>query len=296
MSCAVVQLTGDALRGVESNLVPHALMAAMPKTVCLGRQRPKARPQALRLSCYFDEAMAALALPASTNYRAKAAQSIARMYLNDQYGDCVFAGKAHDLGVWSANDPDSDGIILATDAEIKKQYFDYTGGADNGANIADVLDIMKAKGFLAGGKYYKIDGYVSVDWTKQNLVKATQALFGASSIGINLPREWTSAAVWDVTNTPIVGGHDVTPIDYDDKGVYVASWGRTYLITWAAFTSRKWLEEYYAILAPSWYNKDSLAPSGVSVTTLKDDLTKLSGGTIPDVPDPNNEPPLDWFA
>ena len=289
-----ITLCGSALTGIDPGMPGHmAAVASLPQTVCLGRTRPKARPQALRLSSYSPSL---LTVPGSTNWRAKAGASIARMYLNDIYGDCVFASKAHWLGITSANDSDSGGTILATDAEIKQQYFDYTGGSDSGAVITDVLDIMKAKGFLAGGKLWKIDGYVSVDWTRKDLTQAAQAIFGPSCIGINLPQAWTQNAVWDVTNTPIVGDHDVAPIDFDASGVYVASWGRVYLITWNAWLSTRWLEEYYALLGPEWYNADGLAPSGIDVTTLKLDLTKLSGGILPDVPDPSNDPPLDWYA
>src|SRR6185295_3554411 len=102
---------------------------------------------------------------------------------------------------------------------------------------------------------------------------------------------WTQNDVWDVTNSGIVGGHDVTPIDYDSKGVYVASWGRIYLITWAAWTSRKWLDEYYASLAPLWYGNDQVAPCGLKVDELRTDLDKIGNGIIPDITPPPPPPP-----
>lgn len=292
MPIETIELTGSAITGI-GNGGTHAMVASLPRKVCLGRIKPKSRPACLTLTPYI-ESMSALAgvLPVSTNYRAKAAESISRMYMNDQYGCCVFSGKAHNLGVWSANDSDSAGIVLATDAEIKKQYFDYTGGRDVGANIAEVLDIMRSRGFVASGKTYKIDGYVSVDNTKKDLVKAAQLLFGSSSIGIDLPSAWTSNAVWDVTTSRIVGGHDVSPIDYDDQGVHVSSWGRVYLMTWAAFLSTKWVSEYYAMIAPLWYNGDLIAPSGLKVDQLKADLAKLANGVVPDITPPSPIDPV----
>lgn len=291
-----VTLEGDALCGVEPELAPHHLMAALPRAVRLGRRRPKAQPMALKLGEYLDPGKAA-ALPASTNWRAKAGASLSRMYLNDREGDCVIASKAHALGLWSANDSDAAGVVLATDQEIQQQYTGICGPGDNGCVITDVLDVMRSKGFLAGGKLYPLDAYAAVDWTNKDEVRAAIALFGATCIGINLPQAWTSAAVWDVTNTRVVGGHDVAPIDYDDSGVYVASWGRVYRMTWAAFTSRTWVEEFYVMLAPQWYNADGLAPSGLDVATLRADLDKLSKGVIPDVgppvtpPGPGPQPP-----
>lgn len=277
-----IVLSGEALVGVGPH--PVGADAFGPATVRLGCKPPRPRKPPLRLGTYFDPARMAAAPPVSTNRRAKAAASLARMYLNDQYGDCVIAGKAHALGLWSANDAAA--VVLATDSEIYDQYQSICGPGDNGCYITDVLDVMKAKGFKAGGKLYKIDGYVAVDWRNKLAVQVAQYVFGATTIGIDLPQAWTSAAVWDVTNTPIVGGHDVTPIDYDDQGVYVSSWGRVYLMTWAAFTSTRWVSEYYALLAPLWYGDDKLAPNGIDVAALKSDLTALGNGQVPDVGPP----------
>lgn len=285
-----IQLSGDAVYGVG----PRAMMAtaaALPMTVRLGRLPGEARPRsALPFGQYWDPAAMAAPPPASINRRDKAAASMARMYLNDRYGCCVISGKAHNLGLWSANDEDSGGVVLATDAEIQSQYFGICGPGDNGCVITRVLDVMRDRGFVAGGKTYKIDGYVSVDWSNKLKVQVAQVVFGASSIGFDLPEEWLNAAVWKPTNSRIVGGHDVSPIDYDEQGVYVASWGRIYLFTWDAFLSRKWISEYFAMLAPLWYGSDQLAPNGVNVAKLKADLDQFKGGGVPDL-----EPPVpDW--
>lgn len=301
MAVETVTLMGDAVSGIHADGIRYAAaVAALPVEVKLGRRRPPAfrRANAVRLQDYVN--LDRLDLPASVDWYTKAAESIARMYLNDRYGDCVFAGKAHALGIWSANDPDSGGLVLATDKEISDQYFAYTGGADNGAVISDVLDLMKSPGFLAGGKRYTIDGYVSVDWTSKELTQAGLALFGAGSIGINLPSAWTSAAVWDVTSTGVVGGHDVTPCGYGAQtvvattrdGVLVSSWGRLYLITWYAWTSRKWLDElYFMVPTYLWTGADKTAPSGFDYTALKADLAMIGKGTVPPTDPPTPTPP-----
>jgi hypothetical protein len=283
-----VTLTGDALTGIGSPDAPMTLLGQLPQTVKLGRIRAKSMGRRLHFGNYFNESLAAPP-PTSINRRDKAAASMARMYLNDQYGCCVISGKAHALGLWST-DSDSGGIVQATDAEILSQYHGICGPGDNGCMITAVLDRMKSSGFTAGGKTYKIDGYVAADWTNKLQVKTCQYLFGATSIGINLPQAWADSAVWDVTTSPIVGGHDVTPIDYDEKGVYVSSWGRIYLMTWAAFTSTKWLEEYYVPLSPLWYGNDKLALHGINATVLKDDLAKIGRGEVPSIDAPPPPP------
>lgn len=288
-----LELTGSAVGGVGVAALPvparaayAAMVARLPVVVKLGRIEPPARPQVLRFGAYFNEEAMAVSPPPSTNRRATAAASLTRIYMNDQYGDCVIAGKAHALGLWSGADATPGGVVVATDQEIYSQYQGICGPGDNGCIITQVLDVMTSKGFLAGGKYYKIDGYVAGDHTNKLQTQVILYLFGASTIGIKLPQAWTSSDVWDVTNSRIVGGHDVTPIDYDEKGVYVASWGRIYLMTWAAFQSRKWVSEFYALLAPLWYGGDNLAPSGVDAATLLADLKKIDGGGTPPIPEP----------
>lgn len=262
------------------------------RTVRLGRIRPKVPPQALQLRRYLKPG--AVPPPASVDYATKAKPSISRMYLNDTYGDCVIAGKMHQLGVWSGNDTDSGGVVLATDREVSDQYFGICGPGDNGCVITDVLDYFQKRGLQAGGKTYTIDGYVAVDWTNKLEVQVALYLFGSLTLGINLPGQWTEGgdgSIWDVTNSRIVGGHDVCAVGYNDQGVQIATWGGLRTITWRAFTSRQWIEEVYAQLAPLWYGSDKLAPSGVDVATLKDDLSKLGSGVLPPIPDPTPPPP-----
>jgi hypothetical protein len=304
MPVETVELTGKALVGIAPQMDEIAKIADTISTlpVKLGRRRPKARPQCLRFGAYFD-AVKAAPPPTIVDYAAKAMASIEKVYLNDTYGDCVIAGKYHAEGVWSANDLGS--AVLGTDQEVYSAYETICGPGDNGCLITAVLDYFRDKGLTFSGAIKKIDGYVSVDWTNRLEVQVALYLFGAITIGINLPQAWTSNAVWDVTSTPIVGGHDVTCVGYDDQGVQVASWGRIYTITWTAFLSSTWLEEAYVMLAPDWYGNDRLAPSGVDADTLRNDLAKLGGGTIPPItptpvpppgpapapPAPTNPPP-----
>jgi hypothetical protein len=279
-------LTGSALTGIAPHLLSAGLLPSLPETVRLGRIRPKARPLALALSNYLSaEALAASPPPPSVDYAAKAMAALSRMYLNDQYGDCVIAGKYHAVGLWSGNDAGSP--VLGSDSEVYSSYQTICGPGDNGCVITDVLDYMRANGLPFGGVPHKIDGYINCNWRNKTLVQASIYLFGGLEIGINLPNAWTSAAVWDVTNTQIVGGHLVFGVGYNAQGVQISSWGRIYTITWAAFQSTEWLEECYALLAPDWYGSDKLAPSGVDVATLRADLQKVGGGTVPPI-----DPPL----
>lgn len=256
------------------------------RVVKLGARTGDAPRMFLKFEGYFDESKLAVTLPETIDYAAKAMPSINRMYANDRYGCCVWSGLMHQLGIWSGNDNDSGGIVLATDQEVVSQYQQVCGPGDNGCNIGAVQDYARKNGVVAGGKRYYLDGSVGIKWTDQTHVKVALNLFGSLTLGINIPSAWTSAkagSLWDVTNTRIVGGHDVCCCGYNSTGVVISSWGALYTITWAAFTSRKWLSECYARLAPLWYGNDMLAPCGVNATQLKTDLKAFAEGRIPDI-------------
>lgn len=272
---------------------PETVTLGDGRQVRLGRIRPKVRPSVLKFACYFDSKKAA-PTPSAVDFSSKAMEAIRRMYLNDQYGDCVIAGKYHQLGLWSGNDKDSGGIVLGSDQEVLSAYHKICGPGDNGCSITEVLDVFRSEGLTAKGKKYTIDGYVSIDNANILQVKVAILLFGSLTLGINLPGAWTQGgdgSVWGVTNTGIVGGHDVCCVGYNPQGVQIATWGGLRTITWAAFTSSKWIDECYAQLAGLWYGPDKISPYGFDAATLKADLEKLGGGIIPDIDPPGPPPP-----
>src|SRR5205814_2031910 len=113
------------------------------------------------LSDYYDPAKAETSLPASVDWSAKAMASISRVYLNNQYGDCVIASAYHQEGIWSGNETGTP--VLGTDQEVLAMYHRICGPGDNGCNIAEVLDYTKRTGLPFNGVIKKIDAYVSVD-------------------------------------------------------------------------------------------------------------------------------------
>lgn len=265
------------------------VLSSIKKTVRLGRQAPKKVSKAPEFARFFDSSR--YSPPSELDHYSKASASLSRMYANDQYGCCVISGKAHNIGVYTALDSDSGGTILCTDQEIVSEYRAICGPGDNGCNIDAVLRTMKSRGILQGGQYRKIDGYVRVNYTDAKLVKAAIQYFGALTIGFMLPNEWLNSDVWDVTNSRIVGGHDVSVVGWRANGNYViSSWGRLYEMTPAAFHSNRYLDEAYAILSPHWYNSDRIAPGTLSIDFLKTALERIGEGEAPDGPQPQPEP------
>jgi hypothetical protein len=221
------------------------------------------------------------------------------MYLNDRYGCCVFSSRMHALGIWSANDPDSGDIVLASDQELYQQYQAVCGRGDNGCYMPVVNDYMRSQGVLAGGKRYKIEGSVSCDWRSKELTQVGIALFGAGFVGFNLPGSWLNESVWDVTNSGLIGGHEVCTAGYGPSsviattkdGVIICSWGRLYLFTWAAWLSNRYISEFYfALPVGIWTGADQRNPGGVDLASLRKFLSMIGDGQVPPLPDPNPPP------
>jgi len=243
-----------------------------------------------KLEAYADLTMASP--PVTVDLSAKAMATVKRKYANDQYGDCVIAGKAHQIGIWTGND--SDQAVEVSDNQVVSSYHSICGPGDNGCNITAVLDVFKQSGLWG----HKIDGYVEVNHTNKLLVQTAIYLLGSLTLGINLPHGWTCTnCVWGPSSGS-VGGHDVCVVGYgpdlkdangkpfNEDGVAVATWGGIALIPWPQFLVRSWVEECYAELSPDWYGKDNLAPNGIDAGSLKNDLDVLGGGTPPPLPDP----------
>lgn len=265
------------------------------RSVKLGRRKPVARPLVPRLSAYFRGFQAANPPPASVDYFTKAKDAIAQTYGNDQQGDCVIADEFHSVNAWKANDGDP--TVLGTTSEALSEYHRLCGPGDNGCVITNVLDAMKSGGLSVGGQRHKIDGYVAVDPSNGDEVKVGLIVFGALTIGFNVPPQWMgknayNGAVWDDPGPFIpVGGHDVPILGYNATGVQVATWGFVVTITWKALANGRIVDEAYAKLSPDWYGSDKLAPNGIDAAALKSDLAKLGAGDLPPwTPDPTPTP------
>lgn len=259
----------------------HSFTDPQGQTLHLGRKPPIPGKAQLRFGYYFDPATAPVP-PASLDLADKAADCIARVYLNDRYGDCVIAGKFHTIGMMTGEDVGA--ARLGSDQEVLGHYHRICGSGDNGCVITEVLDDMVRGNFTVGGKKAQLDGYADVDNSNVLMAKVAMVKFGPLTLGLDLPSAWTGGAeIWDVTNTRNVGGHDVCTAGYDDKYVLISSWGKIYKMTWAAFTSSKWVTECNVLFAQDWYGDDRIAPGGVNADQLKLDLQAIKEGRIPDI-------------
>lgn len=299
MASPSYELTGSALYGVEPETLPRAALAQMaagPVEVCLGANLSPDfdAVRAVPLADFFS-AKLAVALPPSTNRREKAKASLSTMLGNNRYGNCVIAGFGHQVGVWTANDPDSGGEVVMAEQEAVSQYRTICGPGDNGCSIPAVLAYAKSKGITVAGRNHKIGDFVKIDWKNHDLVRAAIFALGGVKIGFRCPPQFLQNAEWKYYGPPVTrgpgawGGHDAPPVDYTEDGPLSSSWGRVYQWSWQAWDS--YVTECYAPLSADWYNVDGLAPSGLDVAGLKAALEALGRGEIPDGPAPGPNPP-----
>lgn len=264
-----IKLTGPAALGVTDNRVFRAFSAALlPTTVKLGRVEPPEwkKAKVAKAAHYFR---GRIPLPDAVDYTPKAMASIGRVYANDQLGCCVISDCYHSVGVWSGNDDDTPGCVTVNDSEVVQTYNRLKAGpGDSGCIIVDVLDAWKNQGIPVNGVVNRLDAYAALDPTDQYSYQLGVYEFGRVRIGVNLPGDWTQNDTWDITNSQIVGGHDIPVVRWDRDYAYVSSWGRIYRITWRALLSGRYCTEAYIEVNPYWYGANKKTVTGVDVQRL----------------------------
>ena len=94
-----------------------------------------------------------------------------------------------------------------------------------------------------------------------NDAKRAIAEGGVIYMGIDIPAAWTEAApgsTWDVTSSPIEGGHCVIACGYDEDGLDIISWGFHFRMTWKAWAD--YVSEAYMLLDSAWIKATGVTP------------------------------------
>src|SRR5262245_15847627 len=155
------------------------------------------------------------------------------MFGNDQLGDCVIAGRAHQT--LRFEDIEQGSMLMITDKDVVKEYFKETGGPDTGLIVLDSLSLWRKKGWKVGKHIYKIQAYAEVAFANHEQVR--QAIFGdvGVGLGVQLPNaakvQIQTGQPWDVTSGPDAvpgswGGHYVYVPGYTPSGPVCVTWGR----------------------------------------------------------------------
>ena len=254
----------------------------------LGRKRPVARGPRLSLKNYL---LRSLPLPPpQIDYADKASKAIAEVYANDSLGDCVIAGIAHVVGVFTGGAGPTP--FIYTRDQIIALYSAIGGynpsdpSTDQGCDEQTALNYWQDKGAPTGS--HNIAGWVAVDGTDPIECRAALWLFENLYFGIELPDAWinpipsASGFTWDAAGPPDPNnGHCVVGVGYTQTGVTIATWGMTGLITDAAIkqycTHDGGGELYTVVSQDALIKATAKAPNGFDWSQLVADFDSIGG-------------------
>lgn len=201
---------------------------------------------------------------------------------NDRYGDCVWAGIAHEVMGFNklAGHP-----VTFTNGSVLSDYSAVTGfnandpNTDQGTDVGQAAKYWQSTGVVDGaGKRHKIGAYVWLTPGDYNELMTACFLFEFVGIGIVVCQaqmdQFNSGRVWDYDpNSQELGGHYVVPTGReapDNNGLL--TWGRR-----QGFT-RKFYEEQCdeAVVAVTEEElKNGVNRRGLSLAKLNADLAGL---------------------
>lgn len=249
-----------------------------------------ARPQ-LRLEKYVTPELPEP--PASIDWQEPVDATGWPMYLNDEIGDCTFAEIGHHIQLVTKAATGT--ALQVTDSAILSGYEAVSGyrpgddSTDVGCRMADVMSYWLKTG--VGGHH--ILAYASINPANTKLVKQAVALFGAVSIGMNVPQsaedQFNNGEPWDyVRGSRSLGGHCVLLGAYGAGAWKVVTWGAEQEMTDSFY--RHEVDEVWLPVTTEWF-KDGASPAGIDMQTLGADYTSLTGKKNPFAEMPPSPPP-----
>jgi hypothetical protein len=184
-------------------------------------------------------------------------------------GCCFMAAAAELLGTATANAQSRQ--VPFTTAEVLEAYGLCTGfdparpeATDYGTEPGQGFNFMRQTG-IAGHKFGPI---ASVNWSKEDEVRAAMYLSPGLMMGVDFRASWEDDPIWDVSKSKFEGGHEVYLFAYDvmDKDMIgqLVSWGETRRMTWDA--AMKAVNQLTMTIPPEWIADNNKAPNGFDLS------------------------------
>jgi hypothetical protein len=138
--------------------------------------------------------------------------------------------------------------------------------SDQGTDPTTAWPVLQKTGLLASdGTYEQIGAVLQVNPNDVEEMIIAANVCGGISFGFNLPEAWENSQVWDVTNSPIAGGHEVPEISdlkvSNNGAIDIDSWGTVCTVTAGALVQN-------CDQATVFINKRMLGPSGLNINGL----------------------------
>ena len=200
---------------------------------------------------------------------------------NDQFGDCVEAGAAHETMLFNAQA----GVKVTFDnTSVLSDYSAATGfnpndpNTDQGTDMVSYASYRKNTGVLdSAGNRHKVAAYLSI--TPKNLEEhlIDAYLFGAVGIGITCPdniiQQFDAGQPWHtVPGTTIQGGHYVPFVARRKNMFKVLTWGKEQFMKNGFFEDNN--DESVVYLSEEML-KGNVSLNGFDLAKLQADLAAL---------------------
>jgi hypothetical protein len=204
---------------------------------------------------------------------------------NDEWGDCAWAGPAHETMLLTSEGRDP---ATFTTADVLSDYaagtgFDEKAGppgknpTDRGSNVRDVLKYRRKTGIVDFAKSrHKIGAFVKL--APKNVTELYQAayIFQTVGIGIEFPGsamdQFNEGKPWSVLEgAKIEGGHYICCVG-KRANINIVTWGAVQQMTVGFF--EKYCDEAWAYISTEDLQKEE-NPDGFDLAQLKGDLAKL---------------------
>jgi hypothetical protein len=241
--------------------------------VKLGKNAARHDPRTLAYSTYRT---AAEAPPADAHWGRGLPFA---MLGNNQYGDCVEAGYAHQVQIWKDR---AGGAFVPTDAEALGAYTAITGFNPSDPNTDKGTDMLTAVGYWksTGMAGQMITAYATLNPQAPAEISESIAWYGGAYIGVQLPLSAQDQVgkQWTVTTGPNAvagswGGHCIPLCGYDQDQLWCVTWGALQAMTWQFFTT--YCDEAFVLLATDWIAASGQSPSNLAWGQLLADLANL---------------------
>ena len=205
---------------------------------------------------------------------------------NDDWGDCAWAGSAHETMLLTR---EGGRPATFTSAGVLSDYsagtgFDPSAGppeqnpTDRGSDLREVLDYRRQTGIVdAHGKRHKIGAFVKLETKNLTHVYQAMYLFQVVGIGFKFPStamdQFNRGEPWDVVPGATTNheGHYVCGVAKRDN-IEVVSWGALQDMTEAFFET--YCDEAWAYISTENLQKKK-SPEGFRLDELQRDLAAL---------------------
>ena len=207
---------------------------------------------------------------------------------NDDVGDCVWAGAAHETMMFSA---DVGGSVDFNTAGVLSDYSAVTGyvvgddATDQGTDMRDAAVYRQKTGIVdSSGQRHKVDVYADIRTADLNQLALATYLLGAVGVGVMFTdvamAQFNNGDVWDIKSrmkeAKNLGGHYIPCIGRNSANNFLfVSWGRLQAATPAWV--RHQMDSGIAYLSRERLSAQGLSPQGFNLAQLNDDLAQITG-------------------